>query len=151
MDDVTHILSAIEGGDQQAAEKLLPLIYEELRRLASQRLAREDPGQSLQSSDLVHEAYLRLVREGDQKEWDGRSHFFAAAAEAMRRILVENVRRKNRLKHGGGRLRVELEAAGISWRTTDPKTSKRSTGRSTSWRRKTRRRPSSSSSASSPA
>ncbi len=111
MDDVTHILSAIEGGDQQAAEKLLPLIYEELRRLASQRLAREDPGQSLQASDLVHEAYLRLVREGDQKEWDGRSHFFAAAAEAMRRILVEKARRKNRLKHGGGRLRVELEIA----------------------------------------
>ncbi len=113
MDDVTHILSAIEGGDQQAAEKLLPLIYEELRRLASQRLALEAPGLSLQSSDLVHEAYLRLVGEGHEKQWDGRGHFFSAAAEAMRRILVENARRKKRLKHGGGRLRVDLEAAGF--------------------------------------
>jgi RNA polymerase sigma factor (TIGR02999 family) len=113
MDDVTHILSAIEEGDQQAAEKLLPLIYGELRRLASQRLAREDPGQSLQSSDLVHEAYLRLVGEGDQKQWDSRAHFFSAAAEAMRRILVEAARRKKRLKHGGGRLRVDFDAAGF--------------------------------------
>jgi RNA polymerase sigma factor (TIGR02999 family) len=113
MDDVSHILSAIEGGDQQAAEKLLPLIYKELRRLASHRLAREDPGQSLQSSDLVHAAYLRLVGEGAQPRWDGRAHFFAAAAEAMRRILVEEARRKKRLKHGGGRLRVDLEAGGF--------------------------------------
>ncbi len=113
MDDVTHILSAIEGGDQQAAEKLLPLIYEELRRLASQRLALEAPGLSLQSSDLVHEAYLRLVGEGHEKQWDGRGHFFSAAAEAMRRILVENARRKKRLKHGGGRLRVDLDAVGF--------------------------------------
>ena len=82
-----------------------------MRRLAARRLVGEAPGLSLQSSDLVHEAYLRLVREGDEKEWDGRGHFFAAAAEAMRRILVENARRKNRLKHGGGRLRVQLEAA----------------------------------------
>ena len=111
MNDVTQILSAIEGGDLQAAEALLPLVYKELRRLAARRLAREDPGQSLQSSDLVHEAYLRLVGEGAQPEWDGRAHFFAAAAEAMRRILVENARRKKRLKHGGGRLRVELEPA----------------------------------------
>ena len=111
MGDVTHILSAIEGGDLQAAEKLLPLVYKELRRLAAQRLAREAPGQSFQSSDLVHEAYLRLVGEGDGSQWDGRAHFFAAAAEAMRRILVENARRKKRRKHGGGRLRVELEAA----------------------------------------
>ena len=110
MSDVTQILSAIEQGDLQAAEKLLPLVYEELRRLATQRLAREDPGQSLQSSDLVHEAYLRLVGEGVEKQWDGRAHFFAAAAEAMRRIVVESARRKNRLKHGGGRLRVELDA-----------------------------------------
>ena len=113
MSDVTHILSAIEGGDLQAAEKLLPLVYKELRRLAAQRLAREAPGQSLQSSDLVHEAYLRLVGEGDQPQWDSRAHFFAAAAEAMRRILVETARRKKRLKHGGGRLRVELEAVGF--------------------------------------
>jgi RNA polymerase sigma factor (TIGR02999 family) len=111
MSDVTQILSAIERGDLQAADKLLPLVYKELRRLAAQRLAREDPGQSLLSSDLVHEAYLRLVGEGDQKQWDNRAHFFAAAAEAMRRILVENARRKKRLKHGGGRLRVDFEAA----------------------------------------
>ena len=113
MSDVTHILSAIERGDPQAAEKLLPLVYEELRRLATQRLAREAPGQSLQSSDLVHEAYLRLVGEDDQPQWDSRAHFFAAAAEAMRRILVEKARRKKRVKHGGGRLRVELEAVGF--------------------------------------
>jgi RNA polymerase sigma factor (TIGR02999 family) len=111
--DVTNILSAIEGGDLQAPEKLLPLVYKELRRLAAQRLAREAPGQSLQSSDLVHEAYLRLVGEGDGSQWDGRPHFFAAAAEAMRRILVENARGKKRPNHGGGRLRVELEAAGF--------------------------------------
>ena len=113
MSDVTNILSAIEGGDLQAAEKLLPLVYKELRRLAAQRLAREAPGQSLQSSDLVHEAYLRLVGEGAQPQWDNHAHFFAAAAEAMRRILVEQARRKKRVKHGGGRLRVEPEAAGF--------------------------------------
>jgi RNA polymerase sigma factor (TIGR02999 family) len=113
MSEVTSILSAIEQGDLRAAEKLLPLVYDELRKLANQRLAGEDPGQSLQSSDLVHEVYLRLVREGDRKQWDGRRHFFAAAAEAMRRILVENARRKKRLKHGGGRSRVEIEAAAI--------------------------------------
>jgi len=111
MSDITHILSAIERGDLQAAEKLLPLVYKELRRLAAQRLALEAPGLSLQSSDLVHEAYLRLVGEGAQPQWDSHAHFFAAAAEAMRRILVENARRKRRRKHGGGRLRVELEAA----------------------------------------
>jgi RNA polymerase sigma factor (TIGR02999 family) len=111
MSDVTHILLAIEQGDPRAAEKLLPLVYEELRKLANKRLTREDPGQSLLSSDLVHEAYLRLVGEGDQKKWDSRAHFFSAAAEAMRRILVEKARRKNRLKHGGGRLRFDLEAA----------------------------------------
>jgi RNA polymerase sigma factor (TIGR02999 family) len=113
MSDVTQVLSAIERGDPRAAGKLLPLVYEELRRLANQRLTREDQGQSLLSSDLVHEAYLRLVGEGDQKQWDSRAHFFAAAAEAMRRILVENARRKKRLKHGGGRLRVDLDAARI--------------------------------------
>ena len=113
MSDVTNILLAIEGGDLRAAEKLLPLVYKELRRLAAQRLAREAPGQSLQSSDLVHEAYLRLVGEGAQPQWDSHAHFFAAAAEAMRRILVENARRKKRRKHGGGRLRVELEAVGF--------------------------------------
>jgi RNA polymerase sigma factor (TIGR02999 family) len=112
MSEVTRILSAIEQGDLPAAEKLLPLVYDELRRLASQRLAGEAPGQSLLSSDLVHEAYLRLVGEGDLKQWDSRAHFFAAAAEAMRRILVEKARRRKRLKHGGGRLRVDLEAVG---------------------------------------
>jgi RNA polymerase sigma factor (TIGR02999 family) len=113
MSDVSHILSAIEHGDLRAAEELLPLVYGELRKLASQRLAREAPGQSLQSSDLVHEAYLRLVGEDAQTQWDSRAHFFAAAAEAMRRILVEEARRKNRLRHGGGRLRVELETVGF--------------------------------------
>jgi RNA polymerase sigma factor (TIGR02999 family) len=113
MSDVTQILSAIEQGDAGAAEKLLALIYGELRVLATQRLAREDPGQSLQSSDLVHEAYLRLVGEGDQKKWDSRAHFFAAAAEAMRRILVEKARRKKRVKHGGARLRLDLDAGGF--------------------------------------
>jgi len=111
MVDVTQILSAIEDGDAGAAEKLLPMVYKELRELATQRLVCEAPGHSFQSSDLVHEAYLRLVREGDEKQWGGRGHFFAAAAEAMRRILVEKARRKNRLKHGGGRLRVKLETA----------------------------------------
>ena len=113
MSDVAQILSAIEQGDPGAAEELLPLVYKELRRLASQRLAREVPGQSLQSSDLVHQAYLRLVDQDAQAQWDSRAHFFAAAAEAMRRILVENARRKKRLKHGGGRSRVELEAVGF--------------------------------------
>jgi len=113
MSDVTQILSPIEQGDAGAAEKLLALIYGELRVLATQRLAREDPGQSLQSSDLVHEAYLRLVGEGDQKKWDSRAHFFAAAAEAMRRILVEKARRKKRVKHGGARLRLDLDAVGF--------------------------------------
>ena len=113
MSDVTQILSAIEQGDPRAAEKLLPLVYKELRKLANQRLAREAPGQTLQSSDLVHEAYLRLVGEGHEKQWDGRGHFFSAAAEAMRRILVEKARRKKRVKHGGARLRVDLEAVGF--------------------------------------
>jgi RNA polymerase sigma factor (TIGR02999 family) len=113
MSDVTHILLAIEQGDPRAAEKLLPVVYEELRKLANQRLTREDAGQSLLSSDLVHEAYLRLVREGDQKKWDSRAHFFSAAAEAMRRILVEKARRKKRVKHGGARSRVDMEAVGV--------------------------------------
>jgi RNA polymerase sigma factor (TIGR02999 family) len=113
MSEVTRILSAIEQGDLPAAEKLLPLVYDELRRLASQRLTGEAPGQSLLSSDLVHEAYLRLVGEGDQKKWDSRAHFFAAAAEAMRRILVEKARRKKRVKHGGARLRLDLDAGGF--------------------------------------
>ena len=111
MNDVTRILSAIERGDPQAAEKLLPLVYDDLRKLAAHRLARENPGQTLQSTELVHEAYLRLVGpEAQQPHWDSRGHFFAAAAEAMRRILVEKARRKKRAKHGGGLERVDLEA-----------------------------------------
>src|SRR5947199_6725432 len=105
MNEVTRILSAIEQGDPQAAAQLLPLVYDELRRLAAAQLAREKPGQTLEATALVHEAYLRLV--GDQN-FANRGHFFAAAAEAMRRILVENARRKARLKHGGGRRRQEL-------------------------------------------
>jgi len=105
MSDVTQILNAIEQGDPQAAEKLLPLVYEELRKLAGQKLAQEKPGQTLQATALVHEAYLRMV--GDQ-HFENRRHFMAAAAEAMRRILVENARRKARLKHGGARARCEV-------------------------------------------
>jgi RNA polymerase sigma factor (TIGR02999 family) len=106
--DVTHILDALAGGDRRAAEDLLPLVYTELRRLASQKLAREKPGQTLDATALVHEAYLRLVACDRGPAWDGRGHFFAAAAEAMRRILVEKARRKRRVRHGGGRPRVEL-------------------------------------------
>jgi RNA polymerase sigma factor (TIGR02999 family) len=106
MNEVTRILSAIEQGDPQAAEQLLPLVYDELRKLAAQKLAREAPGQTLQATALVHEAYVRLV--GDQ-HFDGRGHFFAAAAEAMRRILVDAARRKKRLKRGGERKRLDLD------------------------------------------
>ena len=108
MSDVTHILSAIEQGDPSAAEKLLPLVYNELRRLAAAKLAQERIGQTLQPTALVHEAYLRLVGTEPAHRWDSRGHFFAAAAEAMRRILVENARRKGRHKHGGDRKRLEL-------------------------------------------
>ena len=106
MDDVTRILSAVAHGDARAAEQLLPLVYDELRKLAAQRLARENPGQTLQATALVHEAYLRLVGPQDPG-WHGRGHFFAAAAEAMRRILVERARRKRRRKHAGGRSRQD--------------------------------------------
>jgi RNA polymerase sigma factor (TIGR02999 family) len=102
MSDVTRILSAIDQGDPAAAEKLLPLVYDELRKLAAVRLGQEKPGQTLQATALVHEAWLRLVGVESPQKWDGRGHFFAAAAEAMRRILVEQARRKKRLKHGGG-------------------------------------------------
>ena len=108
MADVTQILAAIEAGDPKAAAKLLPLVYEELRKLAAARLAQEKPGQTLQPTALVHEAYLRLVGGEQSRDWDGRGHFFAAAAEAMRRILVDHVRQKKSLKGGGGRVRVEL-------------------------------------------
>ena len=111
MTDVTRILSAIEHGDPHAAELLLPLVYEELRKLAAQKLAQERPGQTLQATALVHEAYLRLVGAGQSGHWNGRGHFFAAAAEAMRRILIDNARRKQAEKHGGGRQRVDLDQA----------------------------------------
>ena len=107
MTNVTVILNAIEQGDAQAADKLLPLIYEELRRLAARKMSHELPGQTLQATALVHEAYIRLVEARDQK-WNSRGHFFSAAAEAMRRILVENARKKKSLKHGGNKQRVEL-------------------------------------------
>jgi RNA polymerase sigma factor (TIGR02999 family) len=118
MTDVTRILSAIEQGDPHAAEELLPLVYNELRKLAAQRMTHEAPGQTLQATALVHEAYLRLVasparKHGEQPRWNSRGHFFAAAAEAMRRILVEQARRKGRLKRGGARERVALEEVQI--------------------------------------
>jgi RNA polymerase sigma factor (TIGR02999 family) len=109
MSEVTRILSAIEQGDPHAAEQLLPLVYDELRTLAAQKLAQEKPGQTLQATALVHEAYLRLVDVACVQHWDSRGHFFAAAAEAMRRILVEAARRKQRRKHGGGQVRVSDE------------------------------------------
>jgi RNA polymerase sigma factor (TIGR02999 family) len=109
MSEVTRILSAIEQGDPHAAEQLLPLVYQELRRLAAEWLAREAPGQTLQPTALVHEAYVRLVDVAKVQDWNSRGHFFAAAAEAMRRILVEGARRKSSLKRGGARKRQELE------------------------------------------
>jgi RNA polymerase sigma factor (TIGR02999 family) len=111
MTDVTQILSAIEQGDPHAADQLLPLVYEELRQLAAQKLAQERPGQTLQATALVHEAYLRLVDVEQAPQWNSRGHFFAAAAEAMRRILVEAARRKQSRKHGGQRQRVDLDQA----------------------------------------
>ena len=114
MTNVTRILAAIEQGDPKAANQLLPLVYDELRRLAAQRLAHEAPGQTLDATALVHEAYLRLVeseRRGSSPPWESRGHFFAAAAEAMRRILIENARHRKRLKHGGEVERVDLKAA----------------------------------------
>jgi RNA polymerase sigma factor (TIGR02999 family) len=119
MTDVTRILSAIERGDRHAAEQLLPLVYDELRKLAAQRLAQEKPGQTLQATALVHEAYLRLVDTEAIRRWDSRGHFFAAAAEAMRRILVENARRKGRVKHGGGIRRLDLLDAEVAESPTD--------------------------------
>jgi RNA polymerase sigma factor (TIGR02999 family) len=114
MADVSHLLKAIDHGNPHAAAQLLPLVYDELRRLAAQRLAQEKPGQTLQPTALVHEAYLRLVGASQADHWDGRGHFFAAAAEAMRRILVESARRKNSLKRGGDRDRQDLDEAEIA-------------------------------------
>jgi RNA polymerase sigma factor (TIGR02999 family) len=112
MNEVTRILAALEQSDPHAAEQLLPLIYDELRRLAAVQMAREKPGQTLDATALVHEAYLRLVGPADDQHWENRGHFFTAAAEAMRRILVEVARRKNRLRHGGGLRRAALPADG---------------------------------------
>ena len=120
MNEVTGILSAIDRGDPQAAERLLPLVYDELRKLAAWRLAHEKPGQTLQATALVHEAYLRLVVAPDAldaarvQQWNSRGHFFGAAAEAMRRILVDGARRRNRVKHGGGMDRAELDGSLIA-------------------------------------
>jgi len=110
MSDVTRILNAIEQGDVKAADELLPLVYEELRHLATRKMSRESPGQTLQATALVHEAYIRLVG-AEAQNWKGRTHFFTAAAEAMRRILIENARRKQRLKRGGDQKKVNLEDA----------------------------------------
>jgi RNA polymerase sigma factor (TIGR02999 family) len=112
MSDVTRILNAIEQGDAGEADKLLPLVYEELRRLAAHKMSQEKPGHTLQATALVHEAYIRLVGSGDQ-DWSGRTHFFACAAEAMRRILIENARRKKRIKHGGNQQKVSLDDVDI--------------------------------------
>jgi RNA polymerase sigma factor (TIGR02999 family) len=118
MTEVTRILDAMEQGDPHAAEKLLPLVYEELRKLAAQKMAQEKPGQTLQATALVHEAYLRLVDVEKAQHWNSRGHFFAAAAEAMRRVLVENARRKSSLKHGGDRQRIDLAEAELATNST---------------------------------
>jgi len=121
MTEVTQVLSAIEHGDPAAAAQLLPLVYDELRKLAAAKMAHEKPGQTLDATALVHEAYLRLVGpNADQpQQWDSRGHFFAAAAEAMRRILVENARRKGRIRHGGGLERVEIDELSFSVQVPD--------------------------------
>jgi RNA polymerase sigma factor (TIGR02999 family) len=118
--DVTQLLSAMDSGDPKAAEDLLPLVYAELRRLAAHKMANERPGQTLQATALVHEAWLR-VAGSDRQQWRGREHFFSAAAEAMRRILVDNARRKQRIRHGGGMERVPLEAIELPVAQNDEK------------------------------
>jgi len=120
MTDVTRILNAIEQGDTKAADELLPLVYEELRLLAAQKMAKESPGQTLQATALVHEAYIRLVERNNQN-WDNRRHFFTAAAEAMRRILVEKARHKKSLKHGGAHQRVDIEDKNIPTKVSSDK------------------------------
>ena len=118
MSDVTRILQSIEAGDPKAAEELLPLVYQELRRLAAYRMANEPPGQTLQPTALVHEAWLRLVGNENVK-WNGRAHFFGAAAEAMRRILIDNARRKKALRHGGGQQRLDIQDLELSAPASD--------------------------------
>lgn len=117
MNDVTRILNAIEGGDEQAGRELIPLVYDELRTMAARKMANERPGQTLQATALVNEAYLRLV--GNDQHWQNRGHFFAAAAEAMRRILVDNARRKASRKHGGGMMKIELSSVDVAINTDD--------------------------------
>lgn len=114
MSDVNNLLTAIQDGDPHAADQLFPLVYTELRRLAAEKMGRERPGQTLQATALVHEAYVRLVGSGEGQHWDNRRHFFAAAAEAMRRILIERARRKQARKHGGGRRREDIEADALA-------------------------------------
>jgi RNA polymerase sigma factor (TIGR02999 family) len=118
MSDVTRILSAIEHGDPHAAEQLLPLVYHELRKLAAQKLAHEKPGQTLQATALVHEAYLRLVDTDRAQSWDNRGHFFAAAAQAMRRILIDRAREKGQAKRGGNLNRLDIDALDLATKTT---------------------------------
>jgi RNA polymerase sigma factor (TIGR02999 family) len=118
MADVTQILNAIEQGDPHASEELLPLVYDELRKLAAQRLAQEKPGQTLQATALVHEAYLRLVDVAKVQHWDSKGHFFSAAAEAMRRILIDSARRKMTDKHGGGRKKIDIAEVELVDRAT---------------------------------
>ena len=113
MTEITRILAAIDQGDPRAAEQLLPLVYDELRRLAAQKLAHEKPGQTLQATDLVHEAYLRVLDPVRGQDWNSRGHFFSAAAEAMRRILIDDARRKRRPKHGGDQKRLPLDACSL--------------------------------------
>jgi RNA polymerase sigma factor (TIGR02999 family) len=120
MSDITYVLQAIGRGQGHAADELLPLVYEELRRLAGARMAQEAAGQTLQPTALVHEAWLRLVADGE-KSWQNRAHFFGAAAEAMRRILIENARRKSRLKRGGGQARLDIDSVELAETTADDK------------------------------
>jgi RNA polymerase sigma factor (TIGR02999 family) len=119
MSEISRVLTAIEQGDAQAAEQLLPLVYDELRKLAAHKLSQEAPGQTLQATALVHEAYLRLVDTERMQQWNSRGHFFAAAAEAMRRILIESARRKHRLKRGAGFQRIDLDRPELAYNSPD--------------------------------
>ena len=119
MSEVTQILDRVQQGDPKAADQLLPLVYEELRKLAAAKMAQEKPGQTLQATALVHEAWLRLVGEANEKSWNSRGHFFAAAAEAMRRILVDRARQKARVRHGGGFERVDLDHVNLATEDSD--------------------------------
>jgi RNA polymerase sigma factor (TIGR02999 family) len=119
MSEITLLLSAVDAGDPKAADQLLPLVYEELRKLAAAKMALEKPGQTLQATELVHEAWMRLAGAEEQKVWNSRGHFFGAAAEAMRRILVDRARKKERIRHGGGLERVDLEHVNLATQDAD--------------------------------